>query len=130
VTVEIQQAVYNRLRATPAVVSAVTGIFDEVPQGQAYPYIAIGEDTVAEWDTDTFTGFEATLTLHTWSRKAGRLECKTIMDRVYGTLHRETFDIDGGIVVLCNVEFQETFLEADGVTRHGVQRVRLVIQEG
>ena len=129
-TVAIQEAVYNRLRATPAVVAAVTGIFDEVPQGQDYPYIAIGEDTVAEWDTDGIIGFEATLTLHTWSRVPGRKQCKEIMDKVHMSLHREVFDITGGIVVLSNVEFQETYLEADGVTRHGVQRVRLVIQEG
>jgi len=127
-SVQIQQAVRDELLSSSAVVNLVTGIFDEVPQGQAYPYIVVGEDTAIEWDKDLQLGVEATLTLHAWGRKAGRKEVKTIMDAMYDSLHRAELVITGLHSVLCIWEFGETFLDPDGITRHGVARYRIVAE--
>ena len=43
------------------------------------PYVVIGDDTSAQWDTDDTVGSENTLTLHVWSRYYGRAEVKDIM---------------------------------------------------
>ena len=118
---EIQTAVYARLSA-----QLDTPVYDDVPQGSEYPYTVIGDDTAVEWDGDTFLGTEATLTIHTWSQYSGRAEVKGIMSSIYAALHRYSLSIAGYNTVTCTWEFAETFLEADGETRHGVQRFRLI----
>lgn len=146
----IQQAVYNALIGNPYVSDLVDGrIYDNVPQGTDYPYIVIGDDTTIPWDTDTETGSESTLTLHVWSRYYGRYEVKAIMEAIYTTLHRRegedsqqggltvishsmvingvTVQVPEAHVVLCEHEFSESFLDPDGITRHGVIRFRIVL---
>lgn len=127
---DIQRGVFQTLTANTPLVTLVSGrIFDHIPQGTAYPYINIGEDTSLEWDTDTTRGSEATLTIHAWSRQAGRREVKQIMERVYDALHRQDIVIEGAHTVLCLWEFAESLLDPDGVTRHGIQRFRIIVQE-
>jgi hypothetical protein len=127
--IAIQKAVRDRLVSSTAVTNLVTGIFDEVPQGQSYPYIVVGDDTAIEWDKDQQRGVEATITLHAWGRKAGRKEVKSIMDAMYDRLHRAELDIEAMTMILCNWEFGESFLDPDGITRHGVQRYRIIAEE-
>lgn len=125
----IQTAIYSQLTGTAAVMALVTGVFDDVPQGTDYPYIVIGEDTGIEWDTDDSRGTSATLTVHVWSRVAGKRETKQIMEAIYDALHRAPLPVSGMTTVTCHWEFGETFLDADGETRHGVTRYRLIIEE-
>jgi hypothetical protein len=118
---EVQKAIFNKLD---------TGLdiptYDHVPQGATLPYVTIGEDTATSWDTDDSTGSESTLTIHVWTREAGRRDVKVIMNDIYGLLHRQRFAIDGSILVDCFWEFAETFMDPDGVTRHGVLRFRII----
>jgi hypothetical protein len=127
---EIQKSIYQTLTADPDLMEVITGVFDHVPQGQDYPYINIGEDTSIEWDTDTELGSESTLTVHVWSREYGRRQVKEIMEQIYDILHRAEIELETLHLVDCVVEFMETFLESDGVTRHGVMRIRVTTQEG
>jgi hypothetical protein len=120
----IQTAIYNQL------VGIGYPVFDNVPQDTGYPYIVIGDDTSVEWDTDDSIGSESTITIHAWSRYRGRKEVKEMLRAIYSALHRAEFSVEGGYLVECGAEFQETFLESDGLTRHGVIRFRLLVDEG
>lgn len=118
---EIQAAIYAK-------VSAIGWpTYDHVPQESAFPYIVIGDDTSIPWDTDDSIGSETTCTIHVWSRHRGRKEVKEIMRTVYESLHRAEFAIIGGQLVECVAEFEESFMDADGLTRHGVIRFRLIV---
>ena len=68
----LQKAVFTALTGEAELMAAVTGIYDRVPVGTAYPYVTIGEATAADWSTKTSTGQNHTLTLHAWSRAPGR----------------------------------------------------------
>ena len=125
----VQVAVYQDLIAYTPLMNRVTGVYDHVPQGTAYPYVVIGEDTAIEWDTDTSDGVESTLTIHVWSRLKGRRETKEIMELIYDALHRAELQIEGLHSVFCYWEFSETFLDPDGETRHGVTRFRIKAEE-
>ena len=103
-------------------------IYDHIPQGTEYPYINIGDDTSLEWDTDDSDGSENTLTIHVWSRERGRREAKQIMEDIYNVLHRAELVITGIDAVYCYYDFGETYLDPDGVTRHGVIRFRIVVE--
>jgi hypothetical protein len=101
--------------------------YDHVPQESAFPYIVIGDDTSIPWDTDDSVGTEATCTIHIWSRYRGRQEVKQISGEIYESLHRAELAISGGSLVECQAEFEESFMDSDGLTRHGVIRFRLTI---
>jgi hypothetical protein len=122
VEVEIQKAIFTRLTNGLTVL-----VFDDVPDNQPKPYVVVGDDTVIEWDTDNNTGFESTITLHVWSDQPGRGEVKTIQGEIYDLLHRAEFSVIGYNLINCAFEFGDTVLDVNGVTRHGVQRFRLIL---
>lgn len=102
-------------------------VHDHVPQDSAYPYIVIGDDTSIPFDTDNSTGTEATLTIHVWSRQRGRKEVKQMFGLINTLLHRAEFSVTGGALIECQAEFEESFMDSDGLTRHGVMRFRLLV---
>jgi len=121
---EVQKAIFSTLSAALS-----TTVYDNVPDNAVAPYVVIGDDTFVQMDTDLIVGFEATITIHSWSKYRGRAEVKTIMGNIYDALHRAEFTVQGYNLLGCDCEYSETFLESDGVTRHGVQRFRILIRE-
>lgn len=141
---EIQKAVYGALIADAGLAMVLAGnmeddelpaVYDHVPQAKdsgsdmLFPYVVIGDDTALDWDTDTSVGKEATITIHSWSRYRGRLEIKQIQGEIYRVLHLSNLMIEGYDLVLCFSEYSECLLDPDGLTRHGVQRFRLIIDK-
>ena len=140
----IQQSIYSALRAN-ANLSALlakdinnknnSAIYDNVPESvdsgndSVFPYVTIGDDTFLEWDTDNSVGKEGTLTIHSWSRYRGRKEVKEIQGAIYDVLHLSNLNITGYYSVLMLSEYSETLVDPDGLTRHGVQRFRLIVEK-
>jgi hypothetical protein len=122
---EVQKAIYAALTGDATLMGMVTGVFDQPGQNQAFPYITLGEDTNVPDDLLVATGSQNTHTIHTWSRAAGMSQIKQIMDRVYFVLHRKQLTVATTQAFECAIEFSETFRDADGQTRHGVQRCRV-----
>ena len=126
----LQQAIFTALdNATINDVSgnSITGVFDDVPENTAYPYVVIGEETATNIDTKDKDAHEHTLTIHVWSQYRGRKEIKNIMSSVYTTLHNASITVSGSSLVNIRHEFENTLTEADGITRHGVMRFRAVV---
>jgi len=130
----LQQAIFNRLNVT-AITNLVAGIYDHVPQpidsadDTAFPYIVIGAVRVSEDDTDDVLGFDARAEVHVWSRQRGRKQTKEIQDAIYARLHRADLTITGYHSISCDHEFSESVVDADGLTRHGVQQFRILFDE-
>jgi hypothetical protein len=118
---EIQAAIFAKVSA----IGYPT--YDHVPQDSTFPYIVIGDDTSIPWDTDDSLGSETTCTIHIWSRHRGRKEVKEITKALYEALHRADIPIIGGALVESQAEFAESFMDTDGLTRHGVVRFRLIV---
>ncbi len=128
----LQQAVYAALRAD-STLQALTGatparVFDHVPQDSDFPYVVIGEATTADWDTKTEDGMNQTLMIHSWSRHRGLKEVKLMMAAVVDALDRQALSTTGHTLVQLRFEFSDTFLDQDGLTRHGVQRLRALTE--
>lgn len=132
---EIQSAVYGVLSGDSTLMASVTGVYDDVPQaldpGAAanFPYITIGDAQHQEWDTDTELGTDATVTVHIWSRYRGRKEVKDIQALIYGLLHRANLIVSGYNLVGVDWIQSDSFMDTDGLTRHGVQTFRITIEE-
>jgi hypothetical protein len=120
----LQEAIYNALDSALA-----CGVYDFVPDGTAYPYVVVGSDTAIEFDTDDTNGLEVTVTIHAWSQYAGMYEVAVIMDSIYDALHNADLYVSGYNIVSCLQEYSETMTESDGLTRHGVQRFRILMHE-
>ncbi|MCM2580445.1 DUF3168 domain-containing protein [Streptomyces meridianus] len=91
----LQQAIYSKLSADPALGALVTGVFDEVPEGQAYPYVTIGSISEVPDDAHDRQGLEAAAVLHVWSQYRGYREAAEIFAAVDAVLDRKPLTVDG-----------------------------------
>lgn len=123
----IQAAIYTRLSGY-APLSGVY-VYDGVPQNATpyYPSITIGEDIATAWDTDEKLGAEIIVAVHVWSRSAGRQECKNIQGHIFDAMARYELTVTGYKMVTIEFEGEESFLEPDGETRHGVSKFRVYL---
>ena len=133
----LQQAVFDALSGD-ATLQSLTGqvparVFDHVPQdlwrtpdasGGFPPYVVIGLSTARAFDSKTEDGCDQTLTIHIWSRHRGLKETKQIMAAIVEALDRQALSVSGHDLIQLRFEFSDSFLEEDGLTRHGVQRFR------
>jgi hypothetical protein len=125
----LQQSVYATLAASTAVQDAVAGrIYDAVPRGAALPYIVIGDDRETDWSTATEPGSAHELTIHIWSRAAGRKETRLASEAVIETLDGAALTIDGQSLI--DIRWLETDIarESDGETVHARLRFRAVLE--
>ena len=129
---ELQKSVFgvlNSANITDAAGSAITGVFDDVPEGTAYPYIVVGEESSNNISTKSLDMHEHTLTIHTWSQYRGLKEIKVIIAQIYDNLNDVSLSVSGGQAVNMKQEFLTTLVDADGITRHGIMRFRAVVSD-
>lgn len=119
----VQAAIFSALSAAVSPVK----VYDAVPQNAAFPYLTIGDDTAADAGTKTNQGQEITLTIHAWSQYQGRKEVKELLGKVYDALHEKPLTVPGFSVSMVRFEYSDSFTDADGKTRHGVARYRVII---
>lgn len=125
----LRKALYTRLTAgTPL---GAIPVYDFVPQGteKIPPYVAVGNTSVDADDTDTSDGAETVTELHVFSKYAGTKQTGTIMDTVRGLVHHYALTVSGATVILVTAESGETQIGPDGVTREGVVRVRVLLDD-
>lgn len=126
----ILKQVHSALKGNAALVALVTGIYDHVPQSQAYPYVAIGELVETEFNTDDAkAAVQASLTIHVYSRKRGRKETHNIQAQIMATLHRATLTQAGFNFISVDHTQSQSFTDSDGITRHGVVEFNIMISE-
>ena len=126
-TFNLQTAVYNALVADAPLMAIVSGVYDNVPQNTAFPYISLGEDITTPYDTDTFTGSSNLLTFHVWTRESGSKEAKEIMGIIYGILNRNILTVTDADTVDLLFITQTTTLDPDNITNHGFIQFRATL---
>jgi len=122
----IQKFVYELLKANLTV-----PIFDYVPDDEDnFPFVVIGEDTVKEWgdDEDRESG-EITVGISVWSRYSGKKELKSLMESICLILDLHDTEVYGYNIVVMYNEFSGTALNSDGITRNGLLRFRVLVEE-
>jgi hypothetical protein len=126
----LQKAIHQTLTANAAVLAQLGGphVWDHVPRGAAFPYVTIASTTDRDWSTGTDTGSEHVLTLHVWSKAAGRDQAETIAAELKQVLHDQPLTLDGHRLVNLRHELTDTRRDADGELYHGVVRLRAVTE--
>lgn len=141
----VQIAVFNALSANanltallaPRIGSPLSpAIYDTVIQptdsgdNSIFPYVIIGDDDLNDWSTDTASGAEAILTLHSWSRAQNQRESKRILGEIYNSLNRAELTLQDHEFIGIEFEGQQpVVLDPDQETYHGVISFRTLLDE-
>ena len=124
----LQQAVYTTLSGDSQLTSTLgAGVYDDVPQGSAYPFVTLGDDGAIDYSTVDLVGSQTALNIHVWSQSYGSRETKDIMDRIHTLLHDASISVTGYNLINNRFEFSDVLRDPDGITRHGVMRLRAVM---
>lgn len=102
-------------------------VFDDPPQGQAFPYVTIGDTAESPLDDSCTRRWLVTATVQVWSRYDGYKEIKQIQAEIDTALvNRST--VSGGYQILpIQPDTANTFRDPDGETRRGVQTFNVIV---
>jgi hypothetical protein len=128
---DLQQAIFARLKAFAPVIALVTDVYDSVaPQDAVFPYLVIGEVAAVPFNTHSSQGSDSTITIHSWSEFRGQSEIKRIQDATKDALDRFDLVVAGVDMINSEWDVSDSFVDDDNLTIHGVQRFRILIDEG
>ena len=126
----LQKAIYARL-AGDAALTALMGaprVYDDAPQRTELPYLTFGLASMRDWSTGSEGGEEHLVTLHVWSRAAGRRQAHAIMLAIRAALHDAALALEDHHLVNLRHELSEARREPDGDTIRGIVRFRAVTE--
>lgn len=134
---QLIKAVIDKLKAdvnVTALISSYDGspsVFTHVPQDldEDYPWITIYGVESNQFDNDATLGFSGTMTVHSWSVERSMKPINDLKTAIYNALHNQSFTYTGYCEVEFCQEFTTTLRDPDGITLHGVQRFKFIMQE-
>lgn len=118
--------------AQVARIEADTGytIYDDLPKQVDFPYVVMGEMTARDWSDKFEPGQEVYSTIHIWSQYAGRKEAAEMGDGILQALSKSPLDLSPNFrAVLDELDMNELIIDIDGITRHGILKLRYLIEE-
>ena len=133
----IQQAIFFLLSHDAILMTQVNAVLDFVPPNYPYPYVQIGEFTSTGYLSFTNYGEEVIATIHVFCRNQelpggpqGSLQAQQIMYTINSILSAKIFPIgpewsDVG----CWPDSTQVLLESDGITWHGIIKLRIIAME-
>lgn len=125
----VQQAIVAKLKGAAAL-TAIVGqrIYDDVPQGTAYPYIVVDDMTSVPFDTQGGVGAQVGVNIYCWSQYRGRKEVRQMMDAIYAALNRQALTISGHAHIDTLFMTSSTFRQGDGRTYSGMTSFRVTTE--
>lgn len=124
---EFQLSLYGKLTADSTLMALITGVYDYVPQNQAFPFITIGDVAWNDRSSHTTDGYTGDFTIHVWTEAHGRKTNYAIQKRIDELINTGTITISGWNNLSMRRTLTNTLVEADTLTVHGVCRYRIYI---
>lgn len=128
---DLQTILYSTLNGDSTLDGIVGNnkIFDNVPQDTSYPYVVIGNINVINRGTKNLDGNEYNIDIDVWSEYRGKKEISNAMERIYELLHDTTYSVSGADMVVSQVRNTITLVENNGITRHGVLSLNVIVYD-
>lgn len=126
----IHAAIYSTLTGDVTLMALITGVYDDVPDATAYPYVQMASESWSSKDA-TFSkdARSVLIRIHARSQYAGAKEAWSILGRIGILLDETALTVTGATVEAVNVEASNVITDSDGRTRHGVVDVRIQLAE-
>jgi hypothetical protein len=130
---ELQRLVFATLTADSGLGALIDGVYDRVPDapfGPKQAYVSFGPTDEVPDDADCIVTSAHTLQIDVWTRGVGAVGCKGICRVVKKLLHdRDDLELTEHALALLWVGSVQVFLDADGLTHHGVVVLTAEIEE-
>lgn len=129
------EAVQTMLYATIGGGAISAPVYDQVPQGAAFPYVTIGEFVETRDDAHNRAGKNLLGVVHVWSRDTSMIEAEGIAQEIDALLdHKQnSLSVSGWTLVLIENESTRTLRVPNAgegtASRHVVQQYRVRVQE-
>lgn len=114
----IQVGIRAALVADGTLDGRITGVFDHVPEKQAYPYVVVGEATETPLGAHDRFGARATVTLHIWSTYHGFQEALQVRADLMRLLDHQPIDVGDHDLVAVRHAQTVTMRDPDADLRH------------
>jgi hypothetical protein len=130
----LQKAIFALLAGDAPLTALLGGpnrVRDYVPEGQAYPYVRVGESTSTQANDMTSFGRSVVETIHVWTRARGNASGQDIAGRITELLDHRPDALTlllapmGHRVVSIRGEFDQALTDPDPEIRHHVLRFRV-----
>lgn len=118
--------VYTTLNNDPLFTGKISESLSDVT---SFPMIWLEDGGAVDWSDKDYQGIEAVITLHIGSQYRGTKELRTWMDKAHALLHAANLTLANGQSVVCRYTRHDIVTDSDGITRHGVMRFMLLINE-
>ena len=133
--VQLTIAIIAALKADAALTALLTtyaaspAVFTHVPQDlETYPYVVLFDSGLSDDSNDCNLGFDGVLNIHSWTDQRDIAVIGNIQKAVYDALNHAELAMTGYSLVELHQEFSTILRDPDGITLHGVQRYRIILQ--
>ena len=109
----VQAAMYQRMTSDDLLMSMVEGVYDEVPEGAAFPYVAFGGAMELADNAHGQWGRVTVITLDVWSAYPGFAEVNAITYRLQELFDEQPLPATGCRVVAVRHEFGQTLRDPE-----------------
>ena len=130
--IEISKAVHAQLSANPLVQARLgtpPRLYDSPPEDPIFPYLTYGPMRSEDISADGAVIKSHIMTLHIWSRYAGRAEVMEVLSAVTAALEDAALNLNDIALARAKVIYTDIFRAPDGQTLHGLIRYALTTDE-
>lgn len=107
-----------------------TGVYDDVPENAAHPYVQTGEAIETPRNTVAELGSEVVVTWHVWAKARGFKSGLEIANRLRVLFDHQPLVVAGHTVISVRHEMTETLRDPDPEIRHLPVRFRITTEQG
>ena len=128
---ELQEFITAQLRASAELTALVgTGIYDNVPDNAAYPYVSYGPSDFTPDDADCVAGRVVGFQIDCWSQAQGaKVEAKKICEAIYTAVHNVSGNLTAHALVSMEVVRVRVFPDQNPLVIHGVVQVEAMLEQ-
>jgi hypothetical protein len=133
---ELQKFIYGKLTTDAPLMALISGVFDFVPQSQAFPFIHIGEFNYNKQSTkgselsEKIRQYEGTVQIDIWARPnpIGKAKVWDLINEVRRVLDgNRSMASTEYCLLLFDEDLSTVIVEPDSVTYHGVMTFRTIL---
>jgi hypothetical protein len=112
--------------AVQSIFGAPARFYDERPSEPVFPFVQTGAVQTRAAGASLKDAMEHLINLHVWSRYGGRAQALDGLHALRACIENGIGPAAGRHIVMASASFIDVFRDADGITTHGVMRVRVI----